>query len=242
MEIIGLLALGALVFLLASVAQAVTGFGSALVSVPLLIPVVGPVQAVVAGVLVSTALCAHACVKERGEIDLGLVKRTSAAAILGLPLGLVLLTVLPEVQLSLLVAGVVVVCALALALVKLPPVGRLGQAAGGFISGTLTTSTGLNGPPLVITYQAAGLEPRRFRATLQASFLVQDVFAIVGFVLVAKIDATACFIALGGLAGVPAGWAIGDRVFRGLNPETFRRLVLAGLVATAAGSVATTIH
>lgn len=238
MELVGLVALGALVYLLASAAQAITGFGLALLAVPVLIPVVGPVPAVVSSVLVSVVLCSRAWWRERSDVDTRLTLRMSVAAVLGLPLGLVLLTVLSEAQLSVMVAIAVVVGVLVLALVKLPPIGRVGEAVGGFTSGALLTSTGLNGPPLVIAFQAAGLEPRRFRATLQATFLVQDLVAIVGFLVVAKIDATACWVALGGALGVPAGWALGDKVFGLLRPEVFRRIVLAGLVATACSSVA----
>ncbi len=238
MEVAGLLALGAVVYLLASAAQAITGFGMALLAVPVLIPVVGPVPAVVSSVLVSVVLCARAWWRERDEVDVRLAMRVSVAAAFGLPLGLVLLLLLTEVQLSLAVAVSVVLGVLVLALVKLPPVGRVGEVVGGFVSGALLTSTGLNGPPLVITFQAAGLEPRRFRATLQAAFLAQDVVAVIGFLVVAKIDLTAGLVALGGIAGVPAGWALGDKVFGALRPETFRKVVLAGLVMTACASVA----
>lgn len=237
MEIVGLLALGLGVYLLATAAQAITGFGLALLAVPLLIPIVGPVPAIVSSVLVSVALCARAWWRERDAVDVPRLTRASVAAAGGLPVGLVLLTVLTEAQLAVAVAAAVVVGVVMLAFVKLPPVGRVGEVVGGFGSGALLTSTGLNGPPLVITFQAIGMPPRTFRATLQASFLLQDLVAILGFLVVSRIDATACWVAFGGILGVPAGWAVGDKVFGLLPAQTFRKVVLAGLVATAVSSV-----
>lgn len=233
----GLLALGLGVYLLATAAQAITGFGLALLAVPVLIPLVGPVPAIVSSVFVSTALCARAWWREHEAVDVPRLTRTSLGAVCGLPVGLVLLTVLTEAQLAVAVAAAVVLGVLMLAFVKLPPVGRVGEAVGGFGSGALLTSTGLNGPPLVITYQAIGMPPRTFRATLQASFLLQDLVAIVGFLVVSRIDATACWVALGGILGVPAGWAVGDKIFGLLPVEVFRKVVLAGLVVTAVSSV-----
>ena len=39
-------------------------------------------------------------------------------------------------------------------------------------SGTLATSTGLSGPPVVILFNARGLEKDRFRITIAAYFIV----------------------------------------------------------------------
>lgn len=242
MEYVALVLLGCLVYGCSSAAQAITGFGLAVVAVPVLVPVVGVVPAVVSSVLVSIPLCARAWWREREHVDGALTWRVTAGALAGLPLGLLLLVVVPERQLALVIAGAVLVSVFLVGLVRLPRVGRWGQRAGGFVSGAMLTSTGLNGPPLVITCQAAGLPPREFRATLQAGFVLQDLVALAGFVVLARLDATAALVGLGGALGAPVGWAVGDRVFAGLDPQSFRRLVLAGLVVTAVVSAVQVSH
>ena len=96
----------------------------------------------------------------------------------------------------------------------------------------MLTSTGMNGPPLVITLQAMKLRPDSFRATLQAVFCSQDVAAVAGFVAVGQLLHRA-----GRDRGRPArtasGWLLGDRVFTGIDAGMFRRIVLGMLVLSA---------
>ena len=101
-------------------------------------------------------------------------------------------------------------------------------------SGALLTSTGMNGPPLVLVLRDEA--PHRFRATLQATFCLQDAVAVVAFVALGQVGAPVLVAAAAGVLGMPLGWRLGDAVFRRLSPERFRVLVLAGLAAT--GTVA----
>ena len=60
------------------------------------------------------------------------------------------------------------------------PEGRATELTAGFVSGTLATSVGTNGPPMVIAFQAAGSSRSR-RATLQACFVGQGSIALALF-------------------------------------------------------------
>jgi uncharacterized membrane protein YfcA len=91
----------------------------------------------------------------------------------------------------------------------------------------------MNGPPLVVMLQAMGLRPHAFRATLQAVFCSQDTAAVVGFAIAGQIDHTVLVAVAAGLPGLPLGWLLGDRVFTGIDPSVFRRVVLAMLVVSA---------
>ncbi|WP_161962487.1 sulfite exporter TauE/SafE family protein [Nocardioides speluncae] len=232
-ELLLVAGIAGLVFLLAAVTQAVSGFGSALVAVPLLALAVGPATAVVAATLVSLPLTAGAWRRERAHVDVRLARVLTVAGVLGMPLGLIALARLDDRSLTALVAvGLLVVVALMWRDVTLPT-GRGALWASGVTSGLLLTSTGMNGPPLVLSLQGAGLAPRRFRATLQAVFFSQDLVAVAAFAVTGHLHATTWAVAAGGVAGLPAGWAIGNRIFHALSAERFRAVVLAGLVVTA---------
>jgi uncharacterized membrane protein YfcA len=110
--------------------------------------------------------------------------------------------------------------------------------AAGCLIGALLTSTGMNGPPLVATFQAMRLTPHAFRATLQAAFFVQDLFAIAGFVLIGQLSSQALVAAAAGIPGVLVGWFLGDRVFHLISPRVFRWLVLLLMTATGCMSLA----
>lgn len=225
--------IGVAVFALAAAAQAVTGFGSALVGVPLLAVVVDPVAAVVSVTAVAFVMTLGAVRRERHHVEGRAVRRFAMWGLVGLPLGLAALRLLPPARLTLVMAVVLLVLVVLLAVGIRVPAGPVAQRVAGVSSGALLTSTGMNGPPLVVMFQAMGMAPRQFRATLQGVFCIQDLLAVVGFVVVGSFSRNALLLVVGGLAGMPLGWLLGDRVFHSLSPVVFRRVVLVVLALTA---------
>jgi hypothetical protein len=224
---------GVAVFAVAAAAQAVTGFGSALVGVPLLAVVVDPVAAVVSVTAVAFVMTLGAVRRERSHVEGPALRRFALWGLVGLPIGLAALRLLPPARLTLVMAIVLLVLGGLLAVGVRLPAGRVAQRVAGVTSGALLASTGMNGPPIVVMFQAMGMTPRRFRATLQGVFCIQDLLAVVGFVLVGSFSRTALLLVLGGMAGMPLGWVIGDRAFHLLSPVVFRRVVLGMLAVTA---------
>lgn len=235
-SLVGLVTVGALsvlIFLLAGVAQAVTGFGLALAAMPLLTLVVAPEQAVVATVAVSAVITALAWHRERAHVEADSARSLIGFALFGLPIGLLALTFASQRTLTVLIASTVIALVLATRL-RLPiPSGVVALRVAGVTSGALLSATAMNGPPLVLVLQAAGHPPRRFRATLQAVFCVQDLLALTAFAVLGHYDLTVGVSALAGCVGVRIGWSLGERVFARLRPETFTRLVTALLVLSA---------
>ena len=62
------------------------------------------------------------------------------------------------------------------------------DVGGGVLSGALTMSAGVNGPPLVFVLQARHFDQRRFRATITTVFAVLDIVSIVVFAATGEID------------------------------------------------------
>lgn len=225
--------LAALIFGVAGVAQAVTGFGLALAAVPLLVLFLRPEQAVVTAVAVGAVITAIAWRRERAHVDVASARRLTGFALLGLPLGILALKLLSERLLTALVAVTVLTLVLAMRLRVRIPSGPTAVAVAGVASGALLTSTAMNGPPLVLVLQAAGHPPRTFRATLQAIFFLQGLVALVAFVALGSFDAVVAAASIGGVVGVRIGWAIGERIFDRLQPQTFQRAVTGLLVVSA---------
>jgi len=221
----------AAVFLLAALAQSVTGFGSALVAVPLLGTLTSPSVAVVSATTVSLVLTAGAAVRERTYIDRPLSRTLLVSGLAGVPVGLVALHVLDEAVLGTAVAGMVLVSVPVLVLApRLRPL----PAPAGVVSGALLTSTGMNGPPLVLALQH--LEPRTYRATLQAVFAGQDAVAVLGFLVLGVLTPEVAMISAAGLLGLPLGWAVGDVAFRRVSRERLRFVVVVMLLVSALAS------
>lgn len=226
------------VFMLSALAQSVSGFGGAMVAIPLLLLVTDPADAIAAATGLSLVMSAWGWRREREYVDAPLARRLALAGLLGLPLGLVTLLMVDEVLLTRAI-GVVVLLAVVLTAMQLRvPATPTAQRASGVLSGALLTSTGMNGPPLVLVMLGAGHPPRRMRATLQAVFTVQDVAAVGLFMLAGVAGWQVLLLVAVGCLAMPLGWALGDRVFHRLSEQTFRRLVLAGLVAVAVTALA----
>lgn len=231
--ILTVLAVALVAFVLAGIAQSVTGFGSSLVAAPLLAMVAGAGTTIVAVTLVSLVLTGWAGVRERHHVDVRLARTTGTAGLLGIPFGLLLLAKASDTVLGVLMALVVLG---ALVLVASPlrlPARRVSLWGAGLTSGVLLTSTGMNGPPLVLAMDSQRLTPHRFRGTLQVVLFGQDLAAVIGFVVIGGIDATALLATAIGVVSSPVGWLLGDRVFHRIPAHVFRRVLLAALAVSA---------
>jgi uncharacterized protein len=117
-------------------------------------------------------------------------------------------------------------------------------AVGGAASGALTTATSLNGPTVVLTYTRAGLRGHLLRDTAAAAFLVLAVTGTVALATIAHAGRSLpdwpLLVAL--IPAVAVGHRLGAAVFRRLDAERHRRLVLgaamvAGTISVIAGLV-----
>jgi uncharacterized protein len=231
------LLVGVCIFFTASYVQAVTGFGAALVAMPLLLIFTDPVTAIFASTMAGLFISGWASWADRHHVSRPLVTRLSSWALAGIPIGLVLITVLADRALQLIII-VVMLAAAGAELIgeRVRPSGR-GIDACGFGAGALLASTGINGPPLVAALR--NLEPLQYRATLQATFFVQDATVGVALVLSGHGSTTGLLMAAAGLVAIPLGWGIGSRTFTSMPPGRLRWLIAIGLVAAAAGIVLT---
>ena len=148
-------ALAALALFLGASLQSATGFGFALVSAPILFALLGPREAVTAGVIVGILVSTLTLATEgrrpqvRAHDALALV----AWSLPGIAIGVLVLHEVPEQPLSVLVA-LAVLTGLALRVrarhaEQTPRPRPWHVPVAGATSGALSTSTSLSGPPLV---------------------------------------------------------------------------------------------
>lgn len=224
---------GLMIFGLAGVAQSVSGFGLALIAVPLLTLLVDPVSAVVAATVTGLVIASSAAWSERAHAERRVAGVMTLSGIVGMPLGLVLLDQFSERALSGLMGAALLMSLILIWRRVQLPTGSASAALAGGLSGALLTSIGMNGPPLVLGLTALQLRPRVFRATLQTIFSAQDLVAAGAFVALGFVDRTVAVLCVAGAVGSLLGWRIGERIFHRLSAEQFRAIVLMGLLATA---------
>ncbi|MEU5062348.1 MULTISPECIES: sulfite exporter TauE/SafE family protein [unclassified Streptomyces] len=227
-----------LIFAVAAFAQSVTGFGFALVAVPLLGSVIDPKAAVVTVGLVSLFLTTGTAMADHRHVRWTVALAFSGTALLGMPLGLLVLSEVSASTLTALIAVVVTGCA---AIVwrgwQLEPT-PLRVGAVGVLSGLLLTATGTYGPPLATAVRAFALEPRAFRATLAAVFTFSGALGVAGFFWSGEATRSTWQLCLvGGFASAIGGWT-GSQVLSSLNGAHFRKIVLGALLLSAAVALA----
>lgn len=223
---------------LAAAAQALSGFGFALIAVPLVAVLVGPKEAVVGIALVGAFLVVWMTFRLAGTIDRRAVVVILAFGVVGMPLGLLILERADERLLTAIIAAVVIVFTVLLWRGLRFPAGRATDAIAGFTAGILSTSTGTSGPPFVIALTNRGVEPDEFRRTLAVLFLVQSVLSLALFTVSGQVTRDAVQVALAGVPGLVLGWMVGEWAFSRLSAEAFRRIVLGMLLLSGLVSLA----
>jgi uncharacterized membrane protein YfcA len=219
---------------LAAAVTSVAGFGFALLSVPLLAVVIDPKDAVAVASLLSILSTAVLFARHHRHVQWPTVGRQLGAAALGMPLGLAVLVAVDPDVLRLVIAAVVLVATALLASgLRLRRAGATVDVTAGFVSGVLNASIGTNGPPIVLSLQARGLEPDPFRGTSAAIFTASNVLTGALFAVAGRYDAAVLTVVAVGLPTSVLGWWAGARVARRVRPERFRGIVLGLLVFSA---------
>ncbi|HWE08189.1 MAG TPA: sulfite exporter TauE/SafE family protein [Solirubrobacteraceae bacterium] len=227
--------------LLAATVQATAGLGFALIVTPVLFLEMSPASAIVTATVLGILLNLLVLFAEprRPTPAWDEVLPILAAAIPGAACGVVLLAALPRPALQVFV-GMTVIAA---ALLRTRRPGRSrrrgarSRLALGYVVGALSTSTGINGPPLALWLAGRGLSPAQVRDSLSTAFLGTGVIAtltIVPVVSHARLPAAIIGAAAG---GVLVGHAVGSRLFTRLAVARYDHVLLAIILAAGAGSL-----
>ncbi|MEA3539049.1 MAG: sulfite exporter TauE/SafE family protein [Pseudomonadota bacterium] len=222
----------------AAFVRGVTGFGMAIILVPLLGLVIAPEQAVVGAILLQLLIGPVGLRRVIADSEKESVLPISLTAVATTPLGLLALTMIPADQARLLIA---VIAIGAFVLVTLPasasarPPGRIATLITGSAAGLLAGFAGMPGPPIVPYYMRRNLPPRSARASM---ILVFFATAIMGSLVAALRGlATPSLLALSAALFLPmlAGNWLGGQLF-GRVPVRLWRAGVGLVLGIAAAS------
>jgi uncharacterized membrane protein YfcA len=226
-----LLLLSCAIFASAAFAQNVTGFGFALIAVPLLAMTTDPRSAVIAATAVSLVQSGYSTWTQRHEVLWRPARRLLTTSASGMPFGLLVLHFTPPPLLTALIAALTLVCTLLVATrLHLRPAPFTITLAG-ILCGIFSTSTGTTGPPLVAALQAMDFDPRAFRATLAAVFTGTAAGALAAITITGTLTRSPLLTALYGIPAALLGSRAGTLLAERLSPALFRHLILAALTA-----------
>ena len=221
--------------LAAGCARGFSGFGGALIFVPVASSVVGPKLAVPLLLFVDLVLTPGLIPKAWRNADRPNVGLMATGAVLGIPLGTYLLTHVDGIIIRWAIVAIVVVL-LALLVSGWRYHGRphgMLTAAVGLTSGLFSGAAQVGGPPVVAYWLGGAFTPQTVRANIVLYFAISSVLSVASYLIAGLLTLETVFLSL--LIGptFALGLFAGSRLFSRANEIVFRRICY-GLIATAA--------
>ncbi|MEP7365305.1 MAG: sulfite exporter TauE/SafE family protein [Acidobacteriota bacterium] len=225
-----------MILVIATIVRASLGFGEALIAVPLLALFMPVEEAVPLAVLVSITIALLILVADWRHVQYRSAGRLIFSTFFGIPVGLWLLTAVPEALVKAILALVIIMFAansLCTGRNHSLQDDRLAWLFG-FNAGILGGAYGMNGPPLAIYGTLRRWKPDHFRATLQAYFLPASMAGMAGYWFAGLWSPAVTDLYLSALPAVVLAVIGGRWLGRRLNAHHFKHYVQIGLLAIGA--------
>ncbi len=226
---------------LAGIVTGLTGFGTALTAMALWLYAITPVLA--APLVAFCSLSSHLFTVRKiwPDMDFRAATPFVVGGVLGIPAGVWLLTILSPEMFKLLVGCVLIVYPLFTLLARKPPAivqaPRLADGGIGVVAGICGGFAGLSGPILVIWSQMCQWSKQRARGVLQLINMIILLIAIAAYAFRGLITGELLTLVVLCVPATLCGAWIGLRLYQRIEQESFRRVVLALLMASGLGLI-----
>ena len=223
----------AVVLFIASVVRGYSGFGFSAVLVAGMAFFVDPVEAVSLAIGLEVLASVVQASSVWDDIDWRRLGVLVAAAIVGNPVGVLILTTVdadPLRAFTFITLAVLTVGVLAGKTVAIPSTLSAFFVVG-VVAGVVNGATAMSGLVLVLAMTALQVAPAEMRGTLVAYFFASDI-AVLGLLLWrGELDAIYAWRLVFAIPLMVAGVLIGSRAFAGTSVESFKRVTLMLLLA-----------
>ena len=208
------------------------GFGDALIAMPLLVVTINVQTATPLVALMGFTIAITILSRNWREVDVKAAWRLIVSALVGIPVGILLLRDAPE-QIVKAILGVVLILFGLYSLItpRLPTLQRQGFAyVFGFVSGVLGGAYNTNGPPIVIYSALRRWPPERFRATMQGYFFPSGVFLLIGHGLAGSLTREVLTFYTYSLPFILLAIFLGGRLNKAIPSGRFERFIHVFLI------------
>lgn len=223
---------------LAAIARGFSGFGFMLLAI-MSLSFVLPVSTIVPAMVVLEVVAGLKLLPSIwGKVHWQSIRVLVITSLIATPFGAYLLARLPADSVRIILAVLIVFCALALLtgfkLRKMPSV--LQTAATGAGAGVLNGALGLGGPPVIVFFLGSPLALEAGRASIIAAFLAMDLAALPAFWSLGLFTRDALHLGLLSLPVVVLGVWWGARLSQRVDEAAARKIILCLLLVLAVGS------
>ncbi len=219
---------------LAGAARGFSGFGGALIFIPLVSTIISPKIAAPLLLLTDTALSVGMLPNAWRNADRREVSIMAIGTVVGVPLGTFALSVTPVLTVRW------VICAVALLLLAFlmsgwrydgTPRAHLTVAVG-FLAGLFGGAAQMSGPPVVAYWLGGAMPPAIVRANIVLFFAIVSVVSAVTYLVAGLLTTQVLLLACIVAPAYAIGLWLGSRLFGRASEQTFRRICF-GLIAAA---------
>ena len=217
----------------ATILRSFTGFGFALVAVPVLALFMPPAQVVVLSSSMAFTLSLLSVRSFSSIVSFGEMKPLLLMSVIGTALGAYTLAWIP-VDLFQLCVGVAVLIACVGVVASRPekPVkGRSLPWLAGLLSGVMNGAIAIPGPPMIIYTMLTEFDPIRSRAMLMAFFLASSGFALVSYTAAGIVELQSVKYYLLAVPVLIVGDRLGHRLFDHYGRAFYRKVAIFALAA-----------
>jgi len=229
----GVFMFGFISILLAAFTQGITGFGFALIAVPLLSLFIPEIRNITPIIVIYSLLTNIIIVyKSRYYIDFKKIIPLILFGIIGTPIGAYILLYIKVSNLKIIIGLVTSITALAMFKNFKVNIKNQNVSYGivGLLSGLLNGSTGLSGPPVVLFLTNQNTDKDVFRANLSFYGIATNIFAIIIFVLGGIINISVLNFTFIYLPALIIGVFAGIKISTKIKENLFRNITI-GLIA-----------
>src|SRR5690625_3773146 len=221
-----------IIVLIASLLQTSTGYGFSIIGTPFLLLLYPAHMAIQMNIILSIFLSAFMIVSIRKGVDNELLTRLMKGSIIGLIFGIFIYLYL-NIQLLKIAVGALILMLTGLLILKLTIERTKNRDfISGGISGLLTTSIGVPGPPLLLYFSGVRIDQTTLRSTTLAYYLF--VYSV-SLVLQISFGGTSKESWIHSLIAIPSlfvGVILGQLLFKWMSQKTFRIITYIILMLT----------
>jgi uncharacterized membrane protein YfcA len=211
-----------LIIFIASTLQTSTGFGFSIMATPFLLLLFQPAEAIQINLILSLLISIALIWKIRESINYELMRKLIAGSLAGVPAGLLIFKSIDDLTTFNIVVSIILLV-LTLLLILRFRINRtpLRDYLIGGISGILTTSIGMPGPPLLLYFTGTDTKKEVLRSTTLAFYLFIYLISLITQLIFTGTDSVIWKSSLYAIPVVFLGLLAGQYLFNWVNQRIF---------------------
>ncbi len=220
-----------LIIFVASFTQGLTGFGFALVSIPLLSLIIDIKIAIPLGAMCGLVVNVYLTFRLRKHLNFSEIKYLIFGAVVGIPIGSYFLkSANPDLLQQFL--GIIVLAFVFLSSFNLIKHYQLNDKWGyifGLFSGLLGGAFNTNGPPILIYLSLKNMDKNKHKATISGFFLVTSIIIVFDHAITGISNSNIFLMFLKLIPFILTGLLLGDMLFLKISTKVYQKMIMIGL-------------